>query len=302
MIDKRKLKSRPIHVLKDLVIEEVSLVDRSANEGAEVLIWKRLDLDASILNSYSVEKLTAAMESINYAKIGTTPAELWDDFVAEFREAHNQKLSQRQKNPPKNLTQEQVEELRQKKPWSLSVASQEARKTPVGQGLWAMVEAGARERDAALIKRLKKMADDLEEIKRKRRNYMYKSLGEIATAIEKGEIKSQVDALKELDELRDLDIAKSDFAKSKERAIYDQCTDPAWDSLFNEFTKLPETIEQGEAFSKRVRASDNIVKVIEGLAEELIQKDGKLTKAKAIVKVLDRNPAWKTAYEMVTYG
>jgi len=148
----------------------------------------------------------------------------------------------------------------------------------------------------------KRALEVLNTMKREREKTMYTNLGEITKAIEKGEIESQVDALKELDELRDRDIAKSDFAKSKERAIYDQCTDPAWNSLFNAFTKLPETVEEGQAIEKRVRASENIVKVIEDLAKELIQKDGKLTKERAIVTVLERNPAWKTAYEMVTYG
>jgi hypothetical protein len=49
MIDKRQFKSEPIQLIKDLVIEEVSLVDRPANPGAEVLVFKRLDLDANLL-------------------------------------------------------------------------------------------------------------------------------------------------------------------------------------------------------------------------------------------------------------
>ena len=209
--------------------------------------------------------------------------ELWEEYIDEVLSVHNKKLKERKANPPKNLSSDQVETLRLEKPWSRQQASQEARKTGFGQQLWAMLQ---QEAQPPLSKG----------------EHMYKSLGEIATAIEKGELKSQVDTLKELDKLRDRDIAKSDFAKSKERAIYDQVTNPSWDALFNAFQSLPRTVEEGEAIEKRRRASDNIVKVIEGLAQELIQKDSGMTKEKAIVKVLERNPAWKTAYEMVTYG
>lgn len=148
----------------------------------------------------------------------------------------------------------------------------------------------------------KKVIETLNTLKRQRGKTMYASVGEIAEAIEKGDLKSKEEVLKELDGLRDRDIAKSDFAKSKQRAVYDQVTNPAWNSLYNAFTNLPETVEEGQAIEKRQRASDNIVKVIEALAGELIQKDGELTKEKAIVKVLDRNPAWKRAYDLVTYG
>ena len=147
----------------------------------------------------------------------------------------------------------------------------------------------------------KKIFEILNTMKR-REKIMYKSIGEIDAAIKVGDLKSQKDVLKELDELRGRDISKSDFAKTKERAIYDQVTNPAWDSLYHAFQNLPETVEEGEAFEKRVRASENIVKVIEDLAKELIQKDGKLTKERAIVTVLERNPAWEKVYRAVTYG
>ena len=149
--------------------------------------------------------------------------------------------------------------------------------------------------EAALLEKLDKMGKDLEEIKRKRRNHMYKSIGEIAEAIEKGDLKSQRDVLKVLDELRDRDISKSEFSKSKERAIYDQCTHPAWPSLYNRFTNLPETIEQGEVIEKRAKQSELIVKTIKVMAEKLVQKEG-MTKEKAFIAILDRNPLLEATY------
>ena len=141
-------------MLTDLVIEEVSLVDRPANPGAEVLVFKRLDLDASALNSYSVKELTKAMASIDYAKTGTTPEELWEDYVAEVMQVHNTELVARQKHPPDKLTDEEVKELRQKKPWTLAQATQAARKTNIGQGLWQLVQNCVRERETALLEKL----------------------------------------------------------------------------------------------------------------------------------------------------
>jgi len=60
MIDKRNFKSTPIKMLKDLVIEEVSLVDRPANPFAEVLVFKKDDYAVNKFDDLSVEKITAA--------------------------------------------------------------------------------------------------------------------------------------------------------------------------------------------------------------------------------------------------
>jgi len=250
-----KLGDRKVRLLKELEINEISLVTSPANEGAKVMIWKK---------DHGVR-------------------ELWEEYIDEVLSVHNKKLKERKANPPKNLSSDQVETLQLEKPWSRQQASQEARKTGFGQQLWAMLQQEAQPPIS-------------------KGKHMFTNISEVAEAIKKGDLASQEDVLKELDELRDRDIAKSAFSKTKERAIYDQCTDPAWDSLYLAFGNLPKTVAEGEAFEKRQRASANIVKIIETLANELIKKDGKLTKAKAVVEVLDGNPAWKTAYEMVTYG
>jgi len=201
---------------------------------------------------------------------------LWEDYIDEVLSVHNKKLKERKANPPKFLSSDQVENLRLEKPWSRQQASQEARKTGFGQQLWAMLQ---QEAQPPLAKGER----------------MYKSLGEIAKAIDKGEIKSQEDALKELDELRDRDIAKSDFAKSEADARYEQTTDPAWNSLYNAFMNLPKTVEEGKAFEKRQKESELIVKTINIMAGKLVQKEG-ITKEKAFGEVLKRYPLLEATY------
>ena len=45
-----------------------------------------------------------------------------------------------------------------------------------------------------------------------------------------------------------------------------------------------------------MRVADNVVKLIEGFAEELVQKDSALTKEKAFTEVLRRHPELERMY------
>ena len=58
--------------------------------------------DFNKLNSYSVQELMDVMKTMDFEKIGITPAELFEDYVNEIRSVHNTELGQKQKNPPKN--------------------------------------------------------------------------------------------------------------------------------------------------------------------------------------------------------
>ena len=73
-----------------------------------------------------------------------------------------------------------------------------------------------------------------------------------------------------------------------------------WNSYFNAFMNLPETVEEGEAFEKRQRTADNVVKVIEAMAKELVQKSSGMTREKAFMEVLKRNPELEVAYRTAT--
>jgi len=299
MIDKRKLKSRPIHALKDLVIEEVSLVDRSANEGAEVLIWKRLDLDASILNSYSVEKLTKAMESIDYKKIGVTPEELWADYASEVMQIHNTELGQKQKNPPERLTPGEVEELRLRKPWTLAQATAAARKTNIGQGLWAMVESVVREREAALINRLDKMIDETEGLKKHARETIEiydkmkierMKMGTVVEKILSKAFLSQVEAIGKLK----LDLVKSAKAgdeRTPEKRLDDYLVNHS--DVAGAIQELP-TVVMDEPVEKR-DFGPTYAK-IQKLVDELIFKGEVSSRAKGFMKVVDSDPSLLVEY------
>jgi len=230
-----KLGDRKVRLLKELEIDEISLVTSAANKKAKVMFWKS-DIEKTQHSNLRVRLERELLEAI--------------------------KLLAREKG----ITQLE--------------ASKQVLGSDTGQ----------------------KILEILNTLKRKKGEHMYKSVGAIAEAMESGEIESQEDALKVFDEFVEGEVKKSDYSMDVSKARSMKMTGPGWDSYFNVFMNLPETSEAGIGIEKRQRASDNIVKVIEGLAAELIQKDGKLTKAKAIVKILDRNPAWKTAYEMVTYG
>jgi len=65
-----KLGERKVRLLKEVEIDEVSLVTSPANEGAKVMFWKSDNFDFSKLNAFSVEELTAAMKAVDYQKIG----------------------------------------------------------------------------------------------------------------------------------------------------------------------------------------------------------------------------------------
>lgn len=234
--------------LTDLEITEVSLVTSAANEGARVMFWK---------SEHEARKL-------------------WDEFVDEFLSVHNKKLTERKANPPKNLSSDQVEVLRQTKPWSRDQAAQEARKTQEGSSLWQQVVAEAQ---PPLSKG----------------NHMYKSLGEIANGIEKGEIKSQEDAMKVFDKFVEGEVKKSDYQMDVNQARLMKMTGPGWDSYYNAFMRLPETVEAGQAIKKRAKQSELIVKTIKVMAEKLVQKEG-MTKEKAFIAILDRNPLLEATY------
>jgi len=202
------LKNRkPKNLLKELEITEVSLVDRGSNEGAKVLIWKRDGIDFNKIENLSVEKLTKAMASIDYAKLGTTPEELWENYIAEVMANHNTELAQRQKHPPERLSMQEVKELRQKKPWTLLQATTAARKTNIGQSLWQLVQSCVREREAALLEKLDKMDEDLEAMKamaqntvdiykriKRGRKIVMKTIEEVTQAAKNGEFSDKLKA------------------------------------------------------------------------------------------------------------
>jgi len=312
-----KLGDKKVQLLTELEIEEISLVDKAANAGSEVLFYKMDQSDFNKLNSCSVEKLTAAMESIDYAKIGTTPAELWDDFVAEFREAHNQKLSERKKNPPKNLTQEQVEELRQRKPWSLSVASQEARKTPVGQGLWAMVENTAREnaakRDAALIRRLDKMGDEVEGLKKSARETIeiydkikrgrttkMETIEEVTKAALDGEFPNKLKAWAAVEKVLKNRVSKSTTGADFNQTLLMAMTQPSWNEFYAAYTGLPEArIELKKAEVRKIGKAET---EINKRAQEMLDKGLVNTFEKGVVRVTEIHPELEEQYRQEMYG
>jgi len=135
---------------------------------------------------------------------------------------------------------------------------------------------------------------------KRREKIMYTSVGEIAEAMKKGEIKSQEDALKAFDEFVEGEVKKSDYQMDVNQARLMKMTGPGWDAYYNAFMNLPETVEAGQAIEKQQRTADNVSKVIESMAKELVQKSSGMTKEKAFMEVLKRNPELEGAYRTAT--
>ena len=142
----------------------------------------------------------------------------------------------------------------------------------------------------------KKALEVLSTMKREKGRRMYTSVGEIAKAMESGEIESQEDALKVFDEFVESEVKKSDYSMEVSQARLMKMTGPGWDSYFNAFMNLPETVEEGQAIEKQQRVSDNVIKVIEDMAKELVQKDSGMTKEKAFMEVCRRHPELERLY------
>ena len=148
-----KLEDRKVRLLKELEIDEVSLVTSAANKGARVLIWKKE----------------------HEAK------ELWEAFVDEVLSIHNKTLREQQKNPPKGLSLDAVEALQQKKPWSRDQAAQAARKTGDGQQLWQQV---MQEAQPSLEKGIR-VYTDIEQMTKDTRDDVLETKGESWGEVEK---------------------------------------------------------------------------------------------------------------------
>ena len=129
---------------------------------------------------------------------------------------------------------------------------------------------------------------------------MFTSVGEIAEAMKKGEIASQEDALKVFDEFVEGEVKKSDYEMDVNQARLMKMTGPGWDSYYNAFMRLPATVEEGQVIEKQQRTADNVIKVIEAMAKELVQKSSGMTKEKVFMEVLKRNPELEGAYRTAT--
>jgi len=235
--------------LTDLDLKEVSFVDFPANSGAQVMLFKR---DGS-------------------------PRELWEDYVDEVLSVHNKKLKERQSNPPKNLSSDQVEELQQRKPWSRAQASQEARKTGFGQQLWQMVQQDAQPPLA-------------------KGKYMYTSFGDIVTALKGGRIETIEEAEKALDDLVEREVVKSGHATSSQNLKIAKCHDPAWNQYYDLVMRLPATAEEKETIEKQEKASGDAMEEINTLAKRLLASGDAPTIEQATVLVCKRFPELEKRY------
>ena len=297
-----KLGDKKVQLLKDLEITEVSLCDAGANPGSKVMIWKKDSIDFNKLNSLSVEKLTKAMESIDYAKIGVTPEELWADYASEVMQIHNTELGQKQKNPPERLTPNQVEELRLRKPWTLAQAQAAARKTNIGQGLWAMVESVVREREAALINRLDKMGEEVDGLKqraqktidiydkmeRERTQTDMETIEEITKAALDGQFTDKHEAWKAAEKLLRSRVAKSDPGMGFNQALLLAMAKPSWNEFYEAYSALPEAQRRIE--KKEKRPVGKAMTEINRRAEEILQKGVVDTFEKGVLRVTESHP------------
>jgi len=308
-----KLGDKKVRLLKDLEITEVSLVTSAANKGAKVLFYKMDKSDFNKLNSLSVEKLTAAMQSVDYKKLGVSPEELWEDYVAEVMENHNTELAQRQKHPPEKLSTEEVKELRQRKPWTREQAAAAARKTNIGQGLWAMVESCVREREAALIKRLDKMGEELEEskkraqetiemydrIKRERTTKM-ETIEEITAAAVEGHFADKHKAWEAVEKLLKSQVAKSDTGMGFNQSLLLAMSKPSWNAFYEAYSGLPEAQRKVEIEEKR--PVGKAMKEISRRAEEMVQKGLVGSFEKGVVRVTEIYPELAEQHDQEMYG
>jgi len=311
VIDKRRSKSDPIQVLKELVIEEVSLVDRPANPGAEILVFKRLD--ASVLNSYSVEELTAAMEKVDYQKVGANPEELWQGYIAEVMANHNAELAQRQKHPPDKLTDEEVKELRRKQPWTEEQATAAARKTNIGQSLWQLVQSCVRAREAALLEKLDKMGAEVEANKARAqeiietykriergRNTVMESIEEITKAAVNGEFSDRLKAWAAVEKVLKNRVSKSTTGADFNQTLLMAMTQKSWNEFYDAYSELPEA--RVELKKVETRPVGKAMTEINRKAQEMLDKGLVKTFEKGFLRVLESHPELEEQHRRETYG
>ncbi len=206
---------------------------------------------------------------------------LWDEFVRQFLSVHNKKLAELKANPPEKFSLQQLKDLQQRKPWSKDQAALEARKTSEGSSLG---QAVVQEAQPPLGKG----------------KIMYKSVGEIAKAMESGEIESQEDALKVFDEFVEGEVKKSDYSMDVKQARLMKMTGPGWDSYYNAFMNLPATIQEKESFEKRQNDTDAAYGEIEKRAKQLLDAGKVSSIEKGIVTVCERFPELEAAYREAT--
>jgi len=307
-----KLGNKKARLLKDLEITEVSLVTSPANEGAKVMFWKNDGIDFKKLNALSVEKLTAAMQSVDYAKIGTTPEELWSDYVDEVMQVHNTELSQLQKHPPDKLTDDEVKELRQKKPWTLSQATAAARKTNIGQSLWQLVQNCVREREANLLKHFDNMKNEVEDLKKraqetieiydkiKRGNNNMETIEEVTQAALDGEFSDRLEAWAAVEKVLKNRVSKSTTGADFNQTLLMAMTQPSWDEFYEAYSMLPEArVELKKAEVRKVGTAEA---EINRRAQEMLDKSLVKTFSKGVVRVTEIYPELAERYNRELYG
>ena len=182
--------------------------------------------------------------------------------------------------------------------------------------IWKRVENTAREnaakRDEALIKRLKKMGDEVEGLKalsqktietykriKRERKVNMTTIEEVTKAALNGEFSDKLKAWAAVEKVLKNRVSKSTTGADFNQTLLMAMTQPSWNEFYAAYSELPEA--RVELKNAEVRKIGTAEAEINKRAQEMMDNGLVKTFSKGVVRVTEIYPELKEQYNQETY-